>query len=269
MAREISEIVEEMTTKASEFEALNELENNGSKVAFWRNIKYVIAFIVLSLELLLDKQKEEINVLIDNTEAGSLPWYVLQGLNYQYGDGLVLVNNRPKYANLDAEKQIIKRVAVRENLSGLDVLAVKEEAGLLVPLNEDEKKGFSDYMNKVKFAGIPLNVQSLPADKLNAQITIQLSSLLFLSDGTHIISGKKSIEDAVKLYLREFDFDGTFYLSKFIDSVQKIEGVEDVFIEHVELHPFGTAQTSFNRKINTVSGYLEPHEAMEFIYVFD
>lgn len=269
MAREINDIVEEMTTKASEFEALNELENNSSKVAFWRNIKQVIAFIVRSLEILFDKQKEEINTLIDNTEAGSLSWYVTQGLNYQHGDRLVLINNRPKYVTRNNEKQIIKRCAVRELETGLEVLVVKEENGSFLPLSEDEKKGFSDYMNKVKFAGIPLNIQSLPADKLNATITVQVNPLVFLSDGTEINSGKKHIEENVTEYLKNFDFDGTFYISKFIDAIQHIEGVEDVFVENAELHPDGQAGVLFTRKINTVSGYLEAHENMGFTYVFD
>jgi hypothetical protein len=258
-----------MSLKASKFEALNELESNSSKVSFWRNIKYVIAFIVRSLEILLDKQKKEISRLIDDTETGTLSWYVDQALKFQYGDYLSLTNNRPKYNLLNRDKQIIKRAMIRETNEGLELLCVKESKGKPSSLNEDEVKAFSDYMNKVKFAGIPLNVRSLSADKFSAKITVQIDPLVFLSDGRRIASRKKEIEETVKKYLENFDFDGVFYLSKFVDTLQNIEGVEDIFVEDAKLYSVRKETRSFSRKINTISGYLEAHENMEFIYVFD
>lgn len=264
MPRTAEEIEEIINTEAEKYEVLAVLQSNNSRVGFWVYVKKVVAFVALTLEKIFEKHKIEINEIIDKTEIGSIYWYLQRCYEYQHGDSLLIENNRPVYANINKEKQIIKRAALKEETrSSLLFKVAKEENGVLERLSNTELASLTTYMNRIKIAGTKLDIQSLTIDVLDIQAEVILDSLLFNTNGK-LLSDEDTepVFIAIENHLRVFDFGGTFYLSKLIDSVMNTEGVKDFFVSSATLN-----DVDFNRSIESSAGYIRLKENIAITYV--
>lgn len=263
MARTSEEIETLIDDKASTYPQLSELQSNSSQVQFWNYAKKVFVFIALNLEQLFDQHKADINATIQKTETGSIEWYIANSLAFQYGDILIIDNNRPVYSEVIEANKIIKRVAIKEDADAVLTIKVVKGDNELEKLTIPELASFEAYVNRVKIAGTKIIVQSLDADELVLDAEIIVDPLLFNLDGTLISDGSSPVKDAIEKQLKEFDFGGTFLLSRLIDKVMDVEGVVDFFINSSELN-----NTSFNRSIESVAGYVKLNQSTQLIYVF-
>ncbi|GFR66673.1 nucleotidyltransferase [Elysia marginata] len=231
IVRSKQDILKEINTEADKLPALNELQANTSKVAFWKALKDIVAFAILTLEKAFNHHLNEVKTMIIRTEPGTDEWYKDLALNYQDGDTIAVQNNRTVYLQKDESKRIIKRVSITENPEGgFKIKVAKAGSSGLAPLTDEARTRFSVYIGRVKFVGVPIEVVSLPADSLSITATIELDSLLFKADGSRLNDGKTPIDTAITDYLESFPFDTPFYLSKLVDAVQSVEGVMDMNI---------------------------------------
>lgn len=231
MARTQAQIEQEIETEANSYTELAELQSNPSLMEFWKYAKKLIAFFIVAFENMLDKHKEEVEQTIDNTETGLTPWYIDILKEYQHGDILTIENNRFVYPVIDETKRIVKRVAIKEG-AGTDatlyIKAVKEVAGDLVKFTATEKAGVEAYLNKRKILGTKFNLQSLDANLLELTVTVQLDAMLYDTDGSLLADPTTfPVLDAIEDYNKNFDFGGTYYNSKLIDTVMNVPGVID------------------------------------------
>ncbi len=264
MAEDLSEILDEIQAEADLHTELDELESNTSLVAFWTFAKQVFALFILEIKKLFAKHKEEVEALIDTTEVGGIEWYLDTASQYQHGDSLVIQNNRLVYLEVDPDLQIVKRVSIKEDPDlVLQVRVVKEVAGDLIPLDATEHSGFSAYMNRKKVPGTALDIQTLEADVLKLTATIELDPILYTDAGELISSpGTFPVEETISNYLKNFDFGGTFYISKLIDQVMEVEGVDAFYIASKTLNDI-----SFTYKVDSNAGHIALDDTSILTYV--
>ncbi len=264
MARTAQEVEQSMDTEAVNYNELDVLQTYSSMAAFWTYAKKVIVFVVHTLEKFFDQHKIDVNAIIEKTETGSIDWYLSLCYAYQHGDSLIIDNNRPVYSILDESKQIIKRAAIKEDANATRFFKiVKEVSGELTKLDINELTAFTTYLNRGKIAGTKIDAQSLDADLLDLQVEVLLDSILFDNTGKLLSDGStEPVLNAINEHLKVFDFGGTFYLFKLIDSVMNIEGVKDFFISSAGLNG-----NSFTRKVDSNAGYIKLDTNTQINYV--
>ena len=264
MTERLEEIEAEIQTAAGSHQELAALESNTSLVSVWGKMKKVFAFVIYNLELLFEQHKAEVIDLIDQTERGSLQWYVDQVKAFQSGDDLIVRDNKLVYETEDVSKRIVKQASVIEMPDGsLRVKAVKEaeEGGGYIPLaigatedEVDELGQLKAYLRKVKFAGTKIDVFSEMADGFEANIKIELNPLIFNDDGSLIDPASEDpspVGTALDNFLHNLPFDGMLYLSELEDALQAVPGVIDIHITDAELNGI-----SFNRKTRSEAGHI-------------
>ncbi|MFK7000199.1 hypothetical protein [Flavobacterium oreochromis] len=132
------------------------------------------------------------------------------------------------------------------------------------PISNDQLSNLKEYISRIKDAGNQIIIESLPGDILSLTLDVYVDPLVInVSDedkiqndntttentpkdpkiGTLINSNKKPVEDAIRNYLKNLDFNGAFVKTFLIDAIQKAEGVKiPILIE---------ASSKVNKTVNT------------------
>lgn len=288
MARTINviyaSIIEDKNNKAS----LNGLQPNAddvqtllddlsspSKVAIWRLFVYIIAVAMFVHEKLWDAFKIEIAAMIEPAQYGTIPWYQKQSLLFQYGDSLEWIDNKFKYAEIDATKQIIKRAAAVENGSVVTIKVAKLSADSPIRLDPDtELPAFIQYIKDIKPAGVKTAIISYDPDEVKLTLKVYYDPLVMLSTGYSIANGNYPVLDAINNYLANVLFGGQMNTTKLIDAIQSAEGVKDVILvtaqaksaieSNTEWHTIAPAT---NPNYVSIAGYFKKDPACIINYI--
>jgi len=256
MARTISEIKNIIITAKNNEAVLTGLNSNSSTSIFnlWA---YIVAVAIWTLEVLFDNHKKEVDNKINSMIPGTIRWYHSIALKFQYGDILEWVIDKYTYPLKDINKQIVKRVAVKEVAGQLRIKVCKETAGVPEALSTQELYSFKSYMNKVKFAGTNISIISYGACEVDVRLNLLYNPLLLNSNGTTIINGTPVIKNAIDEYLKNIVYGGELNKTKLIDALQKVEGVDDVYIELLRVKEDGAALFSnvLTQNYESISGY--------------
>jgi uncharacterized membrane protein len=222
------------TYDQSAFEALLSDLTSNSKVAIWRLWAFITAVALYFHERIFDKHKEEVEIIAQSMQVGKLEWYASEAKKFQFGFPLSLDNNTFKYYYLDNSSEdavsarIIARVSAREvfssNYTGIRIKVAKIQGEVLVPLTEDELEAITFYIQRIAFAGIPVEVWSREADKVKYNIRVWFDGVL--PEETILTA----IQQAINSYLTAIEFDGILYRTKLIDTLQNISSVRDIEI---------------------------------------
>lgn len=239
MARSVAEIKKTMTDAFLANETLREkygLRSNStwsesfSPVSLENIIIYIIASAFYVLERIFDQYLIDVEQKVDGAVVASVPWYYKMALAFQYGDTLVL-NKRTQayeYANINEAKQIVKYAAVRDKGTSVQILVSGDNAGSPCPLSNDVLTVFKQYMNRVKIAGVVLNITSKASDHVLIRANITIDPLVLDESGTLLSDGSKPVESAIKNHLKNIVYGGTFNKTKLVDAIQTVDGVVDV-----------------------------------------
>jgi len=245
MARDVGEIKKSMTDLFMANESVREkygleegssFEECFSVVSIENILFYIVAMCCYVMEVLFDNYKTEVERMTEGSVVASVPWYHKMALRYQHGDALVFDETIQGYgyAVTDPKKQKIKYVAVRDRGTYVQILVAEEENGMPKPLSDDILMSFKDYMNRIKIAGVILDISSLPADIILVTAKIYVDPLVINNEGIRVSDGCKPVEDAVKQYLKEILYGGTFNKNKLVDAIQTVEGVKDIELKKCE-----------------------------------
>jgi hypothetical protein len=256
MARTISEIKQIIITAKNNEAELFGL-NSSSSTSIFNLIAYIVSVSIWTLEVLFDTHKSEVDKKINSMISGTIRWYHSIALKFQYGDALEWINDKYTYSEIDITKQIVKRVAVKEVSGQLRIKVCKESAGVPEALSVQELDSFKAYMNKIKFAGTNLSIISYGACKVNVRLNLLYNPLLLNSNGTTIINNTPVIKNAIDEYLKNIVYGGDLNKTKLIDAVQKVEGVDDVYIELLSVKEDGASVFTnvLSQNYEAVSGY--------------
>lgn len=246
MARTIKEIKKGMTDQFMSDNTLRESYGITGEDATWENtfstvslenlLMYIVAVCAYSIEVLMDGFRKEVDEQVAQNIVPTTRWYYTKARQFQLGDSLVYdeATEQYKYPTVDETKQIVQYCAVKDRGGSIQVLAAKDGGGQPAVLSSTEKAAFTSYMNSIKVAGVILDVQSLEADSIEIQATVQVNPQVIATDGSRVSDGTMVVEEAVKAYLAGIVYGGTFNKTKCVDAIQNVEGVLDVTLGTVK-----------------------------------
>lgn len=243
MAREIREIYDEMISEKETMAELTALQPNissyqtlladlttQSKVAVWRLIFFVVAVSIWTVEKLFDEHTTAVEKRISELVPGTLFWYKSVALKFQIGHVLEWDAQKMvyEYPFTDADTQIVKLCAVSESGGYLAMkLAKLDVDGNPEKLSSGELLAFkTDYMERMKYAGVFINYISVDPDKLRLKLKVFYNPSVLAPDGSLLVdSSKFPVNDTVNDYLKLLPFNGVFNVTDLIDKLQKVNGV--------------------------------------------
>lgn len=242
MARTVAEIKKTMTDAFMADATIREkyglregdtFSGRFSSVSLENIIFFILAACYHVLETIFDQHKKDVEEKISLAVVASVPWYYKMALAFQYGDSLVL-NERTQqyeYARTDESKKVVKYAAVRDRGTSVQILVSGDKDGNPEPLSNDVLTVFKEFMNRIKVAGVILNVTSKASDHVLIKATITIDPLVLDETGKKLLDGSKPVEGAIREHLKNIVYGGTFNKTKLVDAIQSAEGVIDV-----ELH---------------------------------
>ncbi|NJM93282.1 MAG: hypothetical protein HC842_00245 [Cytophagales bacterium] len=198
--------------------------------------------------------KAEVSSLADTAEIGTAAWWDRVVREFQVFDSPVVVGSKTTYAVLDPTKQIVKRVAVKQDASGTVVIKVaKEVGGSLEPLDDatgnDEIGSLESYLISRQPFGVDFLLVNLAADKLRVYATVYYHPVL------DIDSVKEAVDQAIKGYIAALSFDGKVYVRRLTDAIQLAAGVRDVSPVVIS-GSSGSLSVSTDQVYETASGHV-------------
>lgn len=228
-----------------------------SRVAEWRLDLWIMAFVAFLIITACERLAAE-------TESGTPAWYRRKALEFQYGDQLDTVNNRPQYPTVNAQNRIIKLAAIVEAVDGrIFVKVSKLQAGNPVPLTAPEKTAFTEYTQRIKFAGTRITVVSQPADDLFIGYRVFVDSLQINTSGVRISDGTRPVDDAINVFLAAMPYDGILHMDSLTDAIQRVDGVTHVVLLFAQAKPWYESAANYEditadtaQKYNPEAGYL-------------
>jgi hypothetical protein len=239
MARTVTEIKAQMTAEWMDspvvaekygLEPGNTFESRFSSVSLESLFFYVVAFGLWVLESLFDVHKSEVAALIAKMKPHSAQWYAEKARAYQDGfdllaDGSGFDNAGHSESDIEASR-IVKYSAAIEKQNGLQIKAAKVGGGDLAALDPEEQARFTWYINKIKDAGVHIDILTAEAQLLKLSLAIYYNPLVLTSAGHRVDgTGDNVVKEAIKSYLSSIEFDGTLVVAHLTDALQQIEGV--------------------------------------------
>lgn len=239
MARSVAEIKKTMTDAFMADETIREkyglsgrdtFNGSFSSVSLENILFFILAACYHVLEMMFDQHKADVDETISKAVVASVPWYHKMALAFQWGDSLVLNENtlQYEYAVKDESRQVVKYAAVRDMGTNVQILVSGDTGGRPSALPDDVLTVFREYMNRVKVAGVILNISSRESDRLMIYATITADPLVFDEHGRLLRDGSKPVEEAIAEHLKNIVYGGTFNKTRLVDAIQCVEGVEDV-----------------------------------------
>lgn len=260
MARTIAEIQKSITDAKSAEPDLASLTSS-SNVAIWRLWTYVIAVCIWTLENLFDFHKKEVADIIAAEKAHTLQWYVMKAKQFQYGVALPDDSDTYPVISDDPPIAIIKYAAAVELTNLVRIKVAKLVSGSLEGLIPAEQLAFSAYMNRIKDAGVRLQLTSGDADNLRLKLKVHYDPLILTNNGARVDGDSGApVKDAVKVFLSNLPFNGLFVLNNLITALQAIEGVRIGEVLTAEANYASTAFVSASPEYSPDAGYMKLDE---------
>jgi hypothetical protein len=266
MARTTQEIQDEIIAAVQGDDTLNTQLTSTSKVSVWRLITFAVAFVFSTIEKLFDALKVIITDQIARLKPHSQKWYAEKAKAFQYGFSLLPDSDQfDNTGHTDAEietSKVVAYAAVVEQLSqsGRTQLRIKlagSDGVDLIQLTTPQLSAVTAYFNRVKDAGVPLKIDSLPADKLQQKWRIYYDPLILTADGNRIDGAENEVDkNAIKTYLKNMPFNGLFVRTLHVDAVQKVEGIVNAVLDESFATYGNLPLTNIDVEYNPDAGYL-------------
>ncbi len=234
-----------------------------SNVAIWLLWTYIVAVCQWTLENLFDAHKAEVNALIANQKPHTLQWYVSKAKAFQYG--VTLPIDRDVYVivpPIDTSVLIVAYAAAVELTSLVRIKTAQLTGGVLTPLTGGQLTSLAAYMNRIKDAGVRLQVTSGNADNLQLALNIFYDPLVIDEIGARIDGTDLTpVKTAINLFLDSLPFNGLFILNFLTDALQAVEGVRIVQVVNAQANYGTTAYVPIYVEYVPDAGYLVLDEA--------
>lgn len=214
---------------------LSSLLTSTSKTAVWRLWVYIFSYAIWVHEQIVSKNAE-------NSRSQNQPNLRQTILNYHDGLNLVWKNGQFQYdlTNVtDTEtRKIIDRCAVLETNDGEIVVKIaKDINGNLEKVSLIEKQRIEAYLKLIGVPGIKMRLISENADLLKSNLTCYVNPLIIDLETGQLLSSPSPtfpVKDAIKNYLENLEFNGTFVKDYYRRTITDAEGIELVVINSIE-----------------------------------
>lgn len=278
MARSITEIKAQILSNIAGNDDLQDL-NSTSSVSIFGAFAFIVAMAHFTLEKLFDIHSSQVDTAIYENKPGTARWYRNMSLAFQFGFNLLTDDDQFNNVGFTTEQveasKIVKYCSVKESLesSRLIIKIAGESGENLIPLTATQITSFKYYMGEIAYAGVKLEIVNNPADKLQLIMRVYRNPLVIDENGNNIITGGKTVEDAIKKYIKNLPFDGELVINDLIDYLRNVEGVINVHIISAQssykdlvtnlYKPF----VSIDVKTIPVAGYFEVENFNNITYV--
>lgn len=274
MARTIEEIKADMTSAFMNDAAAQEAYGFASGTKFSAQFStasvesilfYVFAVCAYAIERLTESHLSDVSTLLATLRPHTLTWYQARALAFRYGESVD--DESADYATAETADTVkpIAQCAVGEaEAGGLTIkVATTDDDGNLTYLPTEQKTAFAKYMNRIKDAGIKLNIVTQSGDRLRLNLTVYVDGTVYNEDGTLISEPTKPVETAIREYLTQLPFNGELVLEHLTDYLQTVSGVEVPHINsaYTAHRDTSTGQsdysdlTAINVRVTPASGY--------------
>ena len=202
-------------------------DQNFSAVSVETCILYVMAACAALVENLFDWFTADVDERVNEDRYGRKGWYEKTAKAFQYQDGVdydlnIDTGRYEVEEGEDSPYRIVKHASAEaSNGYGVRLKVAKEINGELAPLNNDEKAAFVVYINRLKPAGVPVEVISSNPDKLAMKMAVWYDPLVF-SAATALQKVKETVSD----YLKSLEFNGEFVTMTMVDWLQAVPGLD-------------------------------------------
>ena len=245
MARTIQAIYDEIITEKQTFSSLNSLTSpvtpdtsqemlsqltSTSKVSVWRLWAWLMAFAIWTHEQIFEQHVIEIETRALQIIAGTTRWYKNIALLFQYGYSLIWDGDKYIYedtTSVDAvNSKIIKQSACIEVNKQVLLKITSGILGSFAPITVAQLTAFTDYISKMKFAGVDVVIINAAADKLHIAYTIEYDPLVIGSTGLLLSDGTTyPVEEAINNYIQQLPFNSALKIAALTDTIQSVNGV--------------------------------------------
>lgn len=228
--------------------------NSSSATAIWWLWANIAATAIFTFEQIFYTEKAALEKETEAKRYGSINWYALQVLKFQYGDVLVFDSDTGLFAYpvIDESKMIIARAAVNEGIQDKELLikvAKYDVNDELVPLDAPEITALNAYLNDIRVAGVDFQVLSIPGDVIDGVADIYYDANYNLNDI------QTAINNALTVYRDNFSFNGTLLKNDIIDVIRDVDGVTDVYFNTLTGQTGVLPAVTITRDYNTTAGY--------------
>jgi len=272
MARQIQIIKQVMLDQKAAMPVLNAL-NSTSAVAVWNLILYIVAASIWALETLQDIFTQQINDTIATLKPHSNRWYANIALQFMYGLNLVAESDYYDTTGMTdaqiAAAKIVAYAAVVEQERGIRIKVAKLAGSDLTFLSDAELLAFTEYMSRVKDAGVKLLITSGVADSLQLTLQVFYNPLVLDYTGARLDGTDATpVQSAVDAYLKNLPFNGVFVTEYLIDALQKVDGVVIPHLFLASARYGALLYTNFAVKYTPDAGYLRVYTPTDLTIQF-
>ena len=275
MARKINDIQGEILTEIAASNQLNALDvlttdekaqltnfTSTSKVAVWRLFVFIVAVAIWSVETLFDRLKSEVETLLAIQKAHKASWYRTRVLAFQFGHSLGesdTYDNTGRTALEIATAKVVQYAAVVEINSKLFIKVAGESNGDRIQLPAAQSDALLQYIKLIRDAGVSFSIINRPADDLKLVVDAYYNPLELSASGAALDgSDSEPLQNGIRNYLREFEFNGELVLTKLTDQLQQVRGIEIPVIKAAH-YQFGnqTTWTAINETYQSDAGHMK------------
>lgn len=207
-----------------------------STVSIENILLYIVAACAHVVEVLMEQYKADVDAKAERMVVASVPWYWEKALAFQLGDELTLdaTTGTYGYATVDEEKQVVRYAAVRDRGRSVQIVVSGDKNGSPVPIDDVAMVAFRQYMNRVKVAGVMLNISTHESDRVRIVATVTIDALVLDEQGNALADGRRPVETAIADYLKGIAYGGTLNKTRLLQAMLGADGVEDVELTKVE-----------------------------------
>jgi len=192
-----------------------------------------MATAMYTMQELFEQFKRDVAVEVDNLMPGTANWYTYMAKRFQYGMSPVpetdYYDNTGKTDDEIEAMRVVKYAAAVESKYE-NILYIKVctgESGSRHPLSADQLTAFKNYMDLISFAGVYIVIINDEPDEMRLVIDVYYDQMVLDSAGRRLDgTGESVVQDAVRNYLNNLPFNGTYTNQGLVDQLQKIDGVE-------------------------------------------
>ncbi len=208
-------------------------EDQFSAVSLENIIFSDVATAMFVMQELFDQFKIDISAILNAQLSGTGNWYAYKAMLFQYGMELVPETDFYDNTGLTSEQitamRVVKYAAAVES-KDKSILYVKvatdDGNGVRQPLSSAQLTAFKQYLNDVQYAGVRIIVINDPADEMKLQIDIYYDPLVLDETGNRLDGTSNTpVQDAIRNYLANLPFNGTYTNQALVDTLQVIDGV--------------------------------------------
>ncbi len=245
-------------------------EDQFSAVSLENIIFSDVAIAMFVMQELFDRFKIDISAILNAQLSGTVNWYAYKAMLFQYGMELVPETDFYDNTGLTSEQitatRVVKYAAAVES-KDKSILYVKvatdDENGVRQPLSSAQLTAFKQYLNDVQYAGVRVIVINDPADEMRLIIDIYYDPLVLDETGKRLDgTSNTSVQDAIRNYLANLPFNGTYTNQGLVDTLQVIDGVRIAEIKSAASR-YGTYTefTEINTREIAHAGYYQISDA--------